>query len=88
MWEKLGHKGTIAYEVWPTYDASKLVSDTAKLSVSVNGKLRDLIDVPLDMSEEEIKEKALTEKVKTFIGDKTIKKIIVVKGRIVNFVIG
>ena len=88
MWEKLGHKGTIAYESWPTYDPSKLVSDTMKLSVSVNGKLRDLIEVPLDCSEEEIKEKALTSKVKAFIGDKSIKKIIVVKGRIVNFVIG
>lgn len=87
MYSKLGHKGTIAYESWPTYDPSKLVNDTVKLSVSVNGKMRDLIEVALDEEEESIKAKALTEKVKSFIGDKQIKKIIVVKGRIVNFVV-
>lgn len=87
MYSKLGHNGTIAYESWPTYDPSKLVNDTVKLSVSVNGKMRDLIEVALDEDEESIKEKALTEKVKSFIGDKQIKKIIVVKGRIVNFVV-
>lgn len=87
MYSRLGHSGTIAYETWPSYDASKLVNDTVKLSVSVNGKMRDLIEVALDEDEESIKKKALTDKVKSFIGDKQIKKIIVVKGRIVNFVV-
>ncbi len=87
MWEKLGHKNTIAYESWPKYDASKLVKDTVKITVSINGKMRDLIEVSANANEEEIKEKALTEKVKTFIADKPIKKVIVVKGKIVNFVI-
>ncbi len=87
MWQKLGHFGTIAYEKWPTYDESKLVTELVKISVSVNGKMRDLIEVSQNASEEEIKEKALTEKVKGFLAGKPVRKVIVVKGRIVNFVI-
>lgn len=87
MWEKLGHSGTIAYEKWPTFDESKLITETVKISVSVNGKMRDLIEISPNASEEEIKQKALTEKVKNFIDGKTVKTIIVVKGRIVNFVV-
>ncbi len=87
MWEKLGHSGTIAYEAWPSYDESKLVTDSVKISVSVNGKMRDLIEVPSEIDEETLKTKALTEKVQKFIDGKTIRKVIVVKGKIVNFVV-
>ena len=87
MWEKLGHNNTIAYEKWPACDETKLVSNTYKITVSVNGKMRDLIEIDTNADEAEIKEKALTDKVKSFIGEKTIRKVIVVKGRIVNFVV-
>jgi leucyl-tRNA synthetase len=88
MWQRLGHEGTIAYEPWPTYDASKLVRDTVKMAVSVNGKMRDLIEVPADMGEEEIKKKALAlEKIKPYIEGKAVRKVIVVRGRIVNIVV-
>ncbi len=87
MWEELGHSGTIAYEPWPTFDESKLVSDSLKISVSVNGKMRDLIEVAADIDEEALKKQALTEKVQKFIDGKSIKKVIVVKGKIVNFVV-
>ena len=87
MWEKLGHNSTIAFEAWPTYDESKLKKDTVKMAVSVNGKLRATIEVPLDISEEEIKEIAFKEEgVKRHTEGKEIKKVIVVKNKIINIV--
>lgn len=88
MWEKLGHDETIAYASWPTFDPAALVLPTVKLAVAINGKTRSLIDVESDASEEAIREIALAdEKIKSFIGDHPIRKVIIVKGRIVNIVI-
>ena len=87
MWNQLGHNDTITYEPWPTYDESKLVLNTIKMGVSVNGKPRATIEVAVDASEEEIKAIALNEEgVKRHTEGKEIKKIIVVKGKIINIV--
>ena len=87
MWQLLGHEESIAYEPWPIYDESKLVSSTFTCVVQVNGKVRGKFDVPTDTDQEELKEKALSlESVKKQIDGKTIRKIIVVKGKIVNIV--
>lgn len=88
MWSLLGHEDTIAYESWPTYDPKALVKNSVTLAVAVNGKARDTIEVATDADEETIKKLALaSEKVMRFIGETAIRKIIVVKGRIVNIVI-
>lgn len=87
MWHLLGHDNTIAFESWPTYDESKLVANTIKMAVSVNGKPRATIEVPLDLNEEELKEIALKQEgVIRNIEGKEIKKIIVVKNKIINIV--
>ena len=87
MWEKLGHSGTITYEPWPKYDETKLVKSTVKMAVSVNGKLRDTIEVALDLDNAEVEKIALaSEAIKRHTEGKTIKKIIVVKNKIVNIV--
>ena len=87
MWEKLGHKETIAFASWPTYDPSKLVVNTVKMAVSVNGKLRGELEIAKDEDDEKVKAAALElEGVKRNIEGKEIKKIIVVKNRIVNIV--
>ena len=87
MWEKLGHSGTITYEPWPKCDESKLVKTTVKMAVSVNGKLRDTIEVALDLDNAEVEKIALaSEAVQRHTDGKTIKKIIVVKNKIVNIV--
>lgn len=87
MWQLLGHEESIAYEPWPIYDESKLVSSTFTCVVQVNGKVRGKFDVQTDTDQEELKEKALSlESVKKQIDGKTIRKIIVVKGKIVNIV--
>ena len=87
MWQLLGHSDTIAFESWPTYDESKLVANTIKMAVSVNGKPRATIEVPLDLDEEELKKIALSQEgvIRNTEG-KEIKKIIIVKNKIVNIV--
>ena len=88
MWEKLGHKGTIAFESWPTYDPNKLEANTVKIAVSVNGKLRGTLEIAKDSDDEDVKAQALDmENVKKFTEGHEIKKIIVVKNKIVNIVV-
>lgn len=88
IWEMLGHHGTMAYEAWPTYDASKLVENTKEIAVQVNGKVRATITISVDEDEESIKEKALdAENVKRHTDGKEIIKVIVIKGKIVNIVV-
>ena len=88
MWSLLGHEGLLTYEPWPSVDASKLVKDVVKIAVSVNGKTRDVLELPTDAGEEEALSAAKkSEKVAPFIEGKQIKKVIFVKGRILNIVV-
>ncbi|WP_105955889.1 leucine--tRNA ligase [Apilactobacillus quenuiae] len=87
LWNKMGHDNSIAYAKWPTYDESKLVDDEIQMVVQVNGKVRAHIKVANDMQKDKIKEVALSDdKVKEFIDGKTIRKVIVIPGKIVNIV--
>lgn len=82
-----GAQTTMAYEPWPKFDPKLLVESTIELPVQVNGKLRDRILIPADASREQIEQAALSaERVKIFLEDKTIKKIIVVSKKTVNIV--
>ena len=88
MWHLLGHENTIAYEPWPTYDESMLVTQTIEMGVQVNGKLRAKIQVAKDADEEVVKELAFEqENVKAHTDGKNIVKVIVVKNKIVNIVV-
>ena len=88
LWSNMGNDKTIAYEKWPEYDEDKIVDDSLEIGVQVNGKLRGSILITPDEAEDSIKEKALAnENIKKHMEGKTVVKIIVVKGRIVNIVI-
>ncbi len=88
LWEKLGHKESIFKETWPEYDPELIKDEEIELILQVNGKIRDRMKVPADISEEEAKRIALaSEKIKSNIADKDIRKIIFVKGRLINIVI-
>lgn len=88
LWEKLGHKESIFKEKWPEYDPALIKDEEMELVIQINGKLRDRIKVSADISEEEaIKFGKESEKVKNFIGDKEIKKVIFVKGKLINIVV-
>lgn len=88
LWEKLGNKESIFLQKWPKYDPELIKEENIKLVVQVNGKVRDTLEVAADISEEEAKEKALqSEKVKKYTEGKDIKKVIFVKGKLINIVI-
>lgn len=87
MWQKLGHEELLTYHPWPKVDATKLVKETVKLAVSVNGKMRDVMELPRGITQEEAVALAKANpKIAPWIEDKTIKKIIFVPGRILNIV--
>jgi leucyl-tRNA synthetase len=88
IWQQLGHQESIFKEKWPEYDEALMKDEEINLIIQINGKMRDKILVSVDISEEEAKKMALEqEKIKSFIGEKEIKKIIFVRGRLVNIVI-
>jgi leucyl-tRNA synthetase len=89
LWQGvLKKKKSIHLEPWPQYDPALLIEDTLHLPVQVNGKVRDSIDVPSDVSEEEIKTRALAStKVQSHIAGKTIKKIIIIPRRLISIVV-
>ena len=88
LWSALGHETVPVDESWPTFDESALEQDTIEIVVQVNGKLRGRISVAVDLSRDEIGELAMAdENVRRFIGDKEVRKVIVVPGRLVNIVV-
>ena len=81
-------RSLIANEVWPTYDEDKLVKNEITIAVQINGKLRDTLSVPLSISKEELESSALaSETIKRHLEGKTIVRVIVVPGKIVNIVV-
>jgi len=89
LWAELGHKTSVHNEPWPQTDPLALVREVVELAVQVNGRLRDKIEVPSDADEELVKEMALqAEKVLPFLAGATVRKVIIVKGSLVNIVIG
>ena len=88
LWRQLGHDSLVAEEAWPEVDESALERDSIELVVQVNGKLRSKINVPADADHDAIENFALKdEKIQLNIQDKTVRKIIVVPGRLVNLVV-
>ncbi|WP_025897350.1 leucine--tRNA ligase [Sneathiella glossodoripedis] len=88
LWELLGHTEILADSPWPTVIDELTVDDTVTIAVQVKGKLRGTIEVPKDEDKAKVEAMALAEEnVKRFIGDATIRKVIVVPNRIVNIVI-
>jgi leucyl-tRNA synthetase len=87
-WEGMGCKESIFLTLWPEHDETFLARETMIIVVQINGKLRDNIEVPVDIADEELKKLATTEKVSKYLEGLTIKKVIVVKKKLVNFVVG
>ncbi|MDH5767124.1 MAG: leucine--tRNA ligase, partial [Gammaproteobacteria bacterium] len=88
LWRELGFGDDILSAAWPEVDESALVRDSIELVVQVNGKLRGKINVPANTEKEVIEQLALNdENVKAHTEGKTIRKVIVVPGRLVNLVV-
>ena len=88
LWKHLGHDTAIIDQVWPKADEAAMVQDEIQIIIQVNGKLRARIAVASSASKEQIEQAALAdENVQRFIEDKTVVKIIVVPGKLVNVVV-
>lgn len=88
IWSTLGHATTITYEVWPTYDESKLEDSEIDVVVQVNGKVRTKVKVAKDASKEVLEQVALEDqKVKDHTDGKQIVKVIAIPGKLVNIVV-
>lgn len=87
LWQHLGHEQAVIDAGWPSVDESALVQDTVTLVVQVNGKLRGQVEMPAAASREEIEAAARNnENVLRFTDGLTIRKVIVVPGKLVNIV--
>ncbi|MCQ4273021.1 leucine--tRNA ligase [Pseudomonas kuykendallii] len=87
LWNRLGHDGAVIDAKWPELDESALVQDSLQLVIQVNGKLRGQIEMPASAGREEIEAAARqNENVLRFTEGLTIRKVIVVPGKLVNIV--
>tara|TARA_B110001452_G_C15210879_1_gene420019 strand:- start:476 stop:1759 length:1284 start_codon:yes stop_codon:yes gene_type:complete len=87
LWQALGYSESVAEASWPSVDEQALVRSTITLVLQVNGKVRGKIEVAADISKQDIENIALAdENVQRFIEGNTIRKIIVVPGRLINIV--
>lgn len=88
QWNLLGNSYSIFNEAWPKFDPKALVKDEVEIAIQVNGKIKNKIMVSSDLDEEGIKASALAdEKIIASTEGKTVVKVIVIKGRLVNIVV-
>ncbi|MDQ1468079.1 MAG: leucyl-tRNA synthetase, partial [Actinomycetota bacterium] len=87
LWSLAGHPATLAYESFPEADAAWLLADQVEIGVQVDGKVRARVMVPADADEAAYEAEARAEpRVATLLADKPARKVIVVPGRLVNFI--
>ncbi len=89
LWMHLGHKQSLVRQPFPEFDPAMLVADTVDVPVQINGKLRTVLTLPASTTGAELEQAALADdKVIAAIEGKSIKKVIVVPGKMVNVVVG
>ncbi|MEE8148361.1 MAG: class I tRNA ligase family protein, partial [Longimicrobiales bacterium] len=89
LWERLGHDGGIFDGAnWPTFDEAKTRETTVKLAVQVNGKLRATVEGPAGMDQDAAEAAARSdENVARYLDDGTLKRVVYVPNRLLNFVV-
>ncbi|MCC7144709.1 MAG: leucine--tRNA ligase, partial [Candidatus Eisenbacteria bacterium] len=89
LWASLGNAPTVEDAAWPVFDPALTVEETVEIAVQVNGKMRDAIAVSRDAEEAEVREAALArEKVRSQTAGKELRKVIYVKNRLINLIVG
>jgi leucyl-tRNA synthetase len=87
LWETLGHDAGLAAATWPTFDPAVARADEVVVPVQINGKVRGRISVSPDTAESDLQAAALADPaVRTHLAGKSVKKVVVVKGRLVSIV--
>jgi leucyl-tRNA synthetase len=88
LWERLGHAGGVVAAGWPAYDEAVARAEQIVVPVQVNGKVRSRLTVPAGTSEEELQKLALADpQVAKYLEGKTVKKVVVVNGKLVSIVV-
>ena len=88
LWEMLGHSEGLTKTPWPSFDEQVAKPDEIVIPVQVNGKLRSRLTVPAETSESDLRERALADPaVRVYTDGKTVKSVIVAKGRLINVVV-
>jgi leucyl-tRNA synthetase len=88
MWRMLGHDESLLEVSWPSYRTDALEVEKRLIILQVNGKVRSRIEVPASLGDKEVEEEALKdERMQRFIGEKTVKRVIVVPNKLVNVVV-
>ncbi|MFA7191687.1 MAG: class I tRNA ligase family protein [Candidatus Paceibacterota bacterium] len=88
LWHEMGEQKSIHISGWPKYNPKKIIEDSMKIVVQVNGKVRSELSISIDATDDQIKEIALKDKVIiSWVNGADIKRVIYVKGRLVNIVV-
>ena len=88
LWSRLGHSRSVFRESWPVYDAGALQREEEEIVVQVSGRVRGRLKVPADISEKDLEAEALRDpKVREWLDEKQVKKVIIVPHRLVNVVV-
>jgi leucyl-tRNA synthetase len=88
LWRRLGHDSTVAYESFPEPDPAMLVEDEIEIPVQVNGKVRAQVTVPVGTTDAALEQAARDEpRIASALAGATVCKVVVVPGRLVNFVV-
>jgi leucyl-tRNA synthetase len=88
LWTTMGNEKSIHISTWPSYDQSLMAGEEVKIIVQVNGKMRGSFMAPSDISEEDMKARALSvPEAKKWLEGKSVKKVIVVRGKLVSIVV-
>ena len=87
LWRKLGEQTSVATAPWPEFDPAKLVDDAVQMPIAIKGKVRSHLTVPKDATPTQLEQLARADtRVQELIAGKTVHKVIVVPGRMINFV--
>ncbi|MFQ5911616.1 MAG: leucine--tRNA ligase [Nitrospinota bacterium] len=88
LWRALGHSTSLVAHPWPAYDPEVAAEEVRTIVLQVNGKVRSRIDLPTTADEEEVRSRALEdERIRNWIGEKKVRRVIVVPGKLVNVVV-
>ena len=88
LWHQLGHKDSVHNQPWPAYDPATFKEETVRIILQIDGKVRDVVELPQNVSEEEVRNLALkNEKIQRWMAGKQAKRIIFVPGRLLNIVL-
>jgi len=88
LWQSLNNDTSIFKSIWPTSNPELARDETVTITVQINGKVRDQLSLPADLSNEEVEAAAKSsEKIQPWLADKQIVKVVVIPNRLVNFVV-